>query len=83
MTSPVAEGWITTDDAAALTGYARATVRRLVGQGQVEARKVGRDWLVNRESLLAYRGRMDELGNERHNPWRGELVQQGRGRKRE
>ena len=37
MTSLIAEGWITTDDAAALTGCARAAVRRLAGKGQVEA----------------------------------------------
>ena len=82
MSNPV-EGWITTGDAAALTGYARGTVRRLAGRGLVEAVKVGRDWLVNRESLLAYKGRMEALGRERHNPWRGELAQQGRGRRRE
>ena len=80
MTEPVTEGWITTEEAAKLTGYVPAYLRRLAGQGQVEARKVGRDWLINRESLLDYKAQMDDLGPAKHNPWRKELAERGRGR---
>ena len=55
-------------------------IHRVRDRGDVEARKVGRDWLIWRESLLAYRDRMDSLGREKHNPWRDGLAQQGRGR---
>lgn len=83
MDEPVSERWITTGQAEGLTGYARAYLRRLASAGRVEARKVGRDWLLHREDLLAYRERMEALGGQRHNPWRGELAAAGRGRLRQ
>ena len=82
MTEPIAEGWITTDEAAILAGYVPAYLRRLAGQGQIEARKVGRDWLINRVSLLAYKAEMDRLGTQKHSPWRDDLAEQGRGRRK-
>lgn len=64
------EGWVTTRQAAELSGYTIVYVRRLVKKGRVEATKTGRDWLINRASLLAYKARMDTLGPQKHNPWR-------------
>lgn len=47
--------WISTSEAAELTGYAQGHVRRLAREGMVEARKVTpRAWIVNRRSLLDY-----------------------------
>jgi excisionase family DNA binding protein len=83
MTEPVVEGWITTEQAETLTGYNQAYARRLASEGIIKARKVGRDWLINQESLLAYKAQMDALGPQRHNPWREDLVQQGRGRNKQ
>ena len=80
MTSPIAEGWINTEQAEALTGYASAYLRRLANQGRIEAHKVGRDWLINQESLLAYKCEMKSLGGQRRNPWRKGLTQHCRGR---
>jgi excisionase family DNA binding protein len=80
MNEPVADGWLTTEAAESLTGYVQAYLRRLANQGIIEARKVGRDWLINQESLLAYKAQMDSLGPQRHNPWREDLARQGRGR---
>jgi hypothetical protein len=80
MSEPISEGWINTERAQSLTGYASAYLRRLANQGRVEARKVGRDWLIEQESLLAYKREMDGLGSQRHNPWRQDLSLQGRGR---
>jgi len=71
---------MTTREAADLTGYNVKYLRNLVRRGRVEARKVGRDWLVNRESLLAYKRRMDRLGPQKHNPWRDDLAEAERGR---
>jgi excisionase family DNA binding protein len=79
MTEPIADGWITTEQAEACIGYASAYLRRLANQGRVEALKIGRDWLINQESLLAYKREMDALGRQRHNPWRKGLVEQGKG----
>ncbi|MBN1811794.1 MAG: helix-turn-helix domain-containing protein [Anaerolineae bacterium] len=83
MPEPIAEGWINTDQAQTFTGYASAYLRRLANQGRIEACKVGRDWLINQESLLAYKVQMDALGDQRHNPWRQELATLGRGRLQE
>lgn len=82
MIEPIADGWITTDEAQALTGYSVAYLRRLCNRGDVEARKVRRDWLIYRESLLAYKDRMESLGPEKHDPWRADLAEGGRGRGR-
>jgi excisionase family DNA binding protein len=82
MAEPLAEGWISISEAETATGYARAYLRRLATQGRVRACKIGRDWLINHESLLAYKERMDTLGTDRHNPWRTDLTVRGRGRQK-
>ena len=82
MTEPI-EGWITTDQAQILTSYSQAYLRQLAQRGRIEARKVGRDWLIHRRSLLAYKARMDALGPEKHNPWRDDLAEKCRGRCKE
>ena len=66
-----------------MTGYSEAYIRRLAKQGKILARKVGRDWLIDRESLQAYKEQMDSLGDQRHNPWREDLAAKGRGRSRQ
>jgi hypothetical protein len=73
------ERWISTQQAASLSGYRVEYIRRLCREDCIEAQKVQRDWLINRESLLAYKQRMDRLGPQKHNPWRDPTVD-GRGR---
>ncbi len=73
--------WPTTGEAEALTGYAQAYLRRLAKRGRIVARKVGRDWLLNLDSLRAYQAQMAALGAQRHNPWRAELAGAGQGRR--
>jgi excisionase family DNA binding protein len=80
MIEPLTKGWLTTEQAETLTGYSVAYLRRLANQGRVEARKVGRDWVLYKDSILAYKKRMDSLGLDKHNPWREDLMNQGRGR---
>jgi len=72
------DGWITTRAAAELTGYNLVYIRRLIKQKRVEAVKAGRDWLINQDSLLAYKDKMTALGGQRYNPWRGRR-QDGKG----
>jgi excisionase family DNA binding protein len=74
------ERWVTTAQAAEVTSYTTAYLRYIAGQGKIRARKVGRDWLVNLEDVLSYKARMDALGSQKHNPWRDDLADQGRGR---
>jgi len=80
MSEPITEGWVDTRTAAELTGYTAAYMRQLALGDKIVARKVGRDWLIERASLLAYKARMERLGTEKHNPWRPGLAQ---GRKAE
>jgi excisionase family DNA binding protein len=77
MADPIAAGWITTSEAASLTGYDRAYVRRLARQGRVAACKVAQEWLIEEDSLLAYKQQMDELGVQRFNPRRQRTVAPG------
>jgi excisionase family DNA binding protein len=74
------EDWLNTTEAAELTGYSQAYMRMLARRGEVEARKVSRDWLLNKQDLLAFKARMDRLGSDKHNPWRDDL-ENGRGRR--
>ncbi len=46
--------WLTSKEAAALTGYNVQHVRRLARAGKVESKKWGRDWIINRQSILSY-----------------------------
>lgn len=61
--------WITTAEAAELTGYSDFHIRRLARKDKIKGRKFGRDWMINRESILAYEKRMKELGASKHDPW--------------
>jgi len=60
--------WLSTEDAAKLTGYHVKYLRRLVRKERIVARKISRDLLINRKSLLAYKAKMDSLGTAKHDP---------------
>ena len=77
---PIVEGWITTNEAAELTGYTPSYLRRLAHQNRVNARQIGRIWFFWQESLIVFFEKMQRLGNQRHNPWRADLTVQGLGR---
>jgi excisionase family DNA binding protein len=67
------KNWLTTSQAAEVMGYDYAHVRLLARKGRIRAMKVGRDWLVNRDSAQAYAEEMDKLGDKRHDPRRSGL----------
>ena len=60
--------WITTAEAAELTGYHAVHIRRLIRDGHVRGRKFGRDWFLLRSSVLAYVRQMELLGTQKHDP---------------
>ncbi|MFW6082981.1 MAG: helix-turn-helix domain-containing protein [Chloroflexota bacterium] len=62
--------WITTKEAAELTGYSTARFRQLAKRGTVKADKIGRDWLLERCSVLEWAEEMKRLGPAKHDPWR-------------
>ena len=79
MTELALTEWVNTAEGAQLTGFSIDYVRRLARGGRIEARKVGRDWLIDCNSLLAFKRQMNTLGNGKHNPqapWRDEGAQE-------
>lgn len=60
--------FITTDDAAEQLQYTPQHVRRLVREGKLDGEKVGRDWLVTRDSVAKHLGERENyalpLGDE-------------------
>ena len=66
----VKEGWIDTDEASALSRYSLRYLRQLAREDRIEAHKIGRDWLFNRDSLIAWLEEMRTLGTQKHNPLR-------------
>ena len=61
----MAEDWLTTFAAAALSGYHPERIRELAREGRVKARKWGRDWQISRASLLRYLDQVAKLGEKR------------------
>lgn len=57
--------WITTAEAAQLSGYSTYHIRDLIRYGKVQAQKFGTVWQVDRRSLLAYVKTAGELGKKR------------------
>lgn len=63
--------WITTSEAAELTGYGMARFRQLASQGKVEGQKSGRDWFLEKSSVLEGAEQMRHVGSAKQDPWRG------------
>lgn len=62
--------WITTAEAAELTGYNVRYLRQLISEGRIKATKWSRVFFVNKESVIAYADEMKRLGPAKHDPWR-------------
>lgn len=61
----MSDEWLTTKQAAKLIGYHPEYVRQLVKAGKIEAKKIGRDWLIEKSRLLAYRRKTGRAGAKR------------------
>ncbi len=59
------DDWISTTEAALLSGYHVNHVRRLIKADKVKGKKWGRDWMVSRSSLLAYIDKAEKSGAKR------------------
>ncbi len=57
--------WITTKEAAQLTGYTPVHIRRLVSAGKIKGQRWGRDWQIDRQSLMTYIRIAEKLGEKR------------------
>jgi excisionase family DNA binding protein len=59
------DDWITTAEAAKLSGYTLYHVRRLITSDKLKARKWGPVWQVSRRALLAYVRAAEQAGEKR------------------
>ncbi len=64
------QDWITTIEAAKLTGYTDAYFRQLVRRGKLHGEKRGRDWFFLKSEVEAFAAKMKALGKDKHNPHR-------------
>ena len=61
----MAQEWITTAEAAQISGYHPKHVRRLILSGKVKGQKFGPTWQVSLGSLLAHIHRVEKMGAKR------------------
>lgn len=59
------DDWITTGEAAELSGYHPVSLRRLLLAGKVKGKKFGEVWQVSKQSLLVYLREVEEIGEKR------------------
>jgi len=61
----MAEDWITTAEAARLSGYHPTYLRDLIRAGGIKAQKFGPIWQIDRASLLVYMRAADKSADKR------------------
>ena len=59
------EDWITTAEAAKISGYHVEYIRKLITARKINAQKWMRDWQVSRSSLEYYMEQMQKKGEKR------------------
>lgn len=62
------DDWITTQEAAELSGYHPDHLRRLIRAGAIRARKVSIVWLIERQSLADYVAQAKQSEDKRRGP---------------
>lgn len=60
--------WITSAEAAALTGYSRDTFVKATKRGDIDSTKRGNMLFYRREEIIKYVAKMRELGTRKHIP---------------
>jgi hypothetical protein len=64
------ENWVSVAEAAEASGYSVQMIRQLARQGLIQAKHIGRPWIVHLPSLLRYKAQMEAAGTSRHDPRR-------------
>lgn len=64
----MSERWITTTEAAELSGYSVQYLRRLIRNGKVKARKFGPTWQVSERALVTYVKDSEKSDDKRRGP---------------
>ncbi len=57
--------WITTKEAAELSGYHSEYIRQLIKSRKLRAQKFGEVWQIDRRSLLVYLKAVEKMGAKR------------------
>jgi excisionase family DNA binding protein len=57
--------WLTVKEAAKLSRYHPETIRELIRDDRIKARKISIVWVVDRESLLEYIAKAQAMGEKR------------------
>ena len=65
MQAEITREWLTYKEAEQLVGLSRTTLWKIINEGAIEHRKIGRAVRINRESLAAYM-RQDVQGSTPH-----------------
>ncbi len=60
--------WLTTTEAAELSGYHPYYLRELMRQGKITGKKFGVVWQISKESLLKYIKAAEESDDKRRGP---------------
>ena len=60
-------GFVSTKEAASYLGYTVQHTRLLIRQGELEATKFGRDWMIVRESIAEYKSKKQEANGNAEN----------------
>lgn len=61
----MSEEWITTNEAAEISGYHPEYIRKLLQAEKINGRKFGPTWQVDKHEFLAYLDRMSKQGEKR------------------
>ena len=60
--------WITTGEAAELSGYDIEYIRQMIRSGTIKASKRGRDWWIDRKAFISYPQGLSAPGDKRRGP---------------
>ena len=60
--------WLTTKEAADITGYTDRHIRQSLNNGNIPGRKKGKMWFVRMDDAIAYREKMKRMGSDKHVP---------------
>lgn len=64
----MSEEWLTTEQAAKLSGYHANHLRRLLRDGDINGRKWGQSWQISKQSLIEYLNKAKQSGDKRWGP---------------
>ncbi len=59
------DDWLTTTEAAEISGYHVERIRELLREDKIKGRKWGQAWMISRDSLMLYVHKIEKQGARR------------------